>query len=205
MEFFKKMFKAESPKNKIDQETNPKILDVIQDQSEIGGGLTDVSLGDYTNELNDLVKQREIIGKEEKVVAETSGEEEKRDAELGEKIEALRLKFVSLREEIKERQIIINELRQTKYGAEQSAKNLNWKEMVSKERNMVATEMMRTAEDRIERLKVKIERNQIELTPLIQELDGIEEIINSLTELIKVEIKNEKDEVVTKGYDFSQN
>lgn len=205
MEFFKKMFKAESPKNKIDQETNPKILDVIQDQSEIGGGLTDVSLGNYTNELNDLVKQREIIGKEGKVVAETSGEEEKRDAELGEKIEALRLKFVSLREEIKERQIIINELRQTKYGAEQSAKKLNWKEMVSKERNMVVTEMMRTAEDRIERLRVKIERNQIELTPLIQELGGIEEIINSLTELIKVEIKNEKDEVVTKGYNFSQN
>lgn len=205
MEFFKKIKPEESKQFNIKEEKNSKILETLKDQVDIGGGLTDRSLHDFNKELNQRIKQREDTNTENNVIPEKSWEEIKRDAELGEKIEALRLKFVGLREEIKERQIIINELRQTKYGAEQSARNLNWKEMVSKERNMVATEMMRTAEDIIERLRTKIERNQIELTPLILELGEIEEKINSLTELVRQEIPDEEKTVGNQRYDFNQN
>jgi hypothetical protein len=150
------MFEKLEPKRKSFHEVDNKIEKTLKKQQDISI-VGDISAENYTEDLNQAVIQRKIIGREEKVVDEDSWEEERRDEQLSEKMENLRLKFVKLREEIKERQIIINELRQTKYGAEKSAKNLNWKELTSKERNSVTTEMMRTAEDRIERLSNKIQ------------------------------------------------
>lgn len=117
----------------------------------------------------------------------------------------MRLKYVKLREEIKERQIILDELRDSKIGAERAAKKPNWKEITSKERNSVVTDMMRNAEDRIDRLKNKIEKNQIELTPLIVEFGEIQEIIESLSELVNVRMTNEKGELENEGYKFNLN
>lgn len=198
--FFKKL----KPERESFSESDSRIIKTIEDQESLSIK-GDFSSEDYIDELNNQIKTREIIGKDGKVVAEESWEEEKRDAELGEKIEALRLKYVKLREEIKERQIILDELRDSKSGAERAAKKLNWKELTSRERNSVVTDMMRNAEDRIGRLKNKIEKNQIELTPLILEFGEIQEAMESLSELVNVHMTNERGELENEGYKFNLN
>lgn len=198
------MFEKLEPKRKSFSESDSKIKKTIEDQESfsIKG---DVSSEDYIDELNNQIQTRKIIGKEEKILNEQSWEEVIRDEELIEKINNLRVKYAKLKEEIKERQIILNELRYSKSGAERAAKNLNWKELVSKEGNSVVKTMMRNAEDRIERLRKNIETQEIEMMQLHQELGEIDNMMEMLTGLIRKEIPGEEKTVGNQTYDFNQN
>lgn len=205
MEFFKKIFPEKSSKN-IKEEQNPKMVETINDQINFGGGLTDVSIEDHTDELNEIAENRKLFNKEGGSVSmEESWEEEKRDSKLVEKLNELRVKYAKLKEEIKERQIILNELRYSKSGAERAVKNLNYRDMTSKERNIIAVDMMRGAEDRIERLTNKINKGEIEMVTLHQELGQIDEEMSMIAGLIPSQISDEDKTVGNQRYKFEQN
>ncbi|MDQ5901620.1 MAG: hypothetical protein QG580_335 [Patescibacteria group bacterium] len=199
-DFFKKL----KPERESFVEPDADIINTLEDQENISIK-GDVSSEDYIDELNNQIQTRKIIGKEGKILNEQSWEEIIRDEELVEKINNLRIKYAKLKEEIKERQIILNELRYSKSGAEQSAKNLNWKELVSKEGNSVVKTMMRNVEDRIERLRKNIETQEIEMIQLHQQLGEIDNIMEMLTGLIRKEIPGEEKTVGNQTYDFNQN
>lgn len=201
MELFKKIFN----KNEKGFEPNDKKTEEILEKQrdlKISG---DINSNDFVTDLNQEIKTREIIGKDGPVAKDGSWEEEKRDDELIERINKLRIDYGKLKEEIKERQIILNELRYSKNGAERSVKSLNFKGIVSKERDMITVEMMRGAEDRVERLRKKLEKGEIEIAPLYQELGEIEETLDLLTGLMKKEIPDEEKTIGNQGYDFNQN
>lgn len=201
MELFKKIFNKNEKGFKPNDKKTEEILEKQRDLKIIG----DIKSNDFVTGLNQEIKTREIIGKDGTVANNGSWEEEKRDDELIERINKLRIDYGKLKEEIKERQIILNELRYSKNGAERSVKSLNFKGIVSKERDMITVEMMRGAEDRVERLRKKLEKGEIEIAPLYQELGEIEETLDLLTGLMKKEIPDEEKTIGNQGYDFNQN
>lgn len=187
----------------INEEKDPKIKDTMDDQFTIGGR-TDVSIEDFTDELNKKVHERKVIGDENGVAAnEESWEEESQGYVLENNLNDLRIKYAKLREGIKERQTIINELRYSKNLTEKAVQNLNIKEMSLKERNFNVTEIMRNTEDRVERLSNKIRNHEEKLIPLYQELGELESIITSVAKLINS--PDEKDTVGDVKYKFELN
>ncbi len=201
MELFKKIFNKNEKGFEPNDRSTEEILNKQKDL-EIHG---DISSNDFVGGLNQEIKTREIIDRDGAVANDGSWEEEKRDNELTERINSLRIEYGKLKEEIKERQIILNELRYSKSGAEKSVKNLNAKDLVSKDRDMITVEIMRGAEDRVERLRKNLEKGEIEIVPLYKELGEIEETLNLLTNLIKKEIPDEEKTVGNERYNFEQN
>lgn len=198
------MFEKFFPKSKkITKEKNPKIEDTIADQLEVGK--TDLSVEDFHDRLNKSIETRKILGGEEPVTDTYSREEIERDNQLGERLHQLRIGFAGLKEEIKERQTILNELRYSKSGIDTAVRNLNFKDMNSKERNIFVVETMRNAEDRLERINHKIKSNEIEIVPLYQELGHIEEMIKSLAILMNNSEQLPDKTIAKQGYDFNQN
>ncbi len=199
------MFEKFVPKN-IKEEINPKIKDTISDQLEIGKRKTDLSIEDFSGEINKAIKKREVIEDKEGPVEDGySWEELKREEQLDEKLHELRIKFAALKEEIKERQVILNELRYTKSGISSAVRNLNLKDMSSRERDVFVVETMRNAEDRLERINSKIISNEMEIAPLYKELGQIQEMINSIAILMDDPEKNTEKTVGEQKYDFTQN
>lgn len=196
------MFEKFVPKN-IKEEVNPKIKDTISDQLEIGKGKTDQSIEDFSGEINKAIKKREVLEDKEGPVEDGySWEELKREERLDERLHELRIKFAALKEEIKERQIILNELRYSKSGTDSAIQNLKSNNAQS---NSYVLEKIEGGEKRLERIKQKILTNEIEMVPLHQELGQMEEMINSITILMNDPEKNTGKTVGEQKYDFTQN
>lgn len=166
------------------EEKDPKIKDTVDDQF-IVGGRTDVSIEDFTDELNQKEQQRRVIGKENTPTEnEESWEEQQRDLELNNSLSDLMFKYTQLKERIEQKEESIEMTTSKKENTNISVLKLNTRDMSSRERSSTLVDIMRNAEDRIERINNKLKIEHQEILPLKKELEGLDSMIQSISILM---------------------